>query len=98
MPKLIKHFDVAEFKSVKKISGMEYEEWKWRKQYLGYQGELYLFESVHQSPGKQYLHFTDRHEYIKTGLGECVIDANKIMLTSRNSIYTFRILHGGEAK
>lgn len=98
MPKLIQHFDVAEFESAEKISDMEYAEWKWREQYLGYQGELYLFESVHLFPGKRYLHFTDRHEYIKTGIGEYVINENKITLTSRNSIYTFLILHGGEAK
>ena len=92
MPKQIKYYSIAEFKSVEKVSDKQYELWKWREKYIGFHGELFIFESIKKFPGKRYIHFTDQHNYITTGYGEYSVDGNTITLTTHNSIYKFIIL------
>ena len=97
MPKYIRAFTVVEFKSVAKISDMEYKKWKWREQYIGFQGELFVFESTEKYPGKLYLNFTDHsRNCLNTGYGEYVIDGNILTMTTKNRIYEFEILDGGD--
>lgn len=96
MPKLIKYFMVAEFKSVQKIGCLDDKKWEWRERYIGFQGELYQLESAEKYPGQQYLYFTDHsRNYIKTGYGQIEKDDDIVIITTRNSIYTFKILYEG---
>lgn len=97
MPKYIRAFTVVEFKSVTNISDKPYDEWKWRERYIGFQGELFVFESTEKQPGKLYLNFTDHsRNCLNTGHGEYVIDGNILTMTTKNSIYEFEILDGGD--
>ena len=57
MPKLVKYFMVAEFESVKKISCMDDEEWKWREQYINFQGAISIWESTEKFKGKHFISF-----------------------------------------
>lgn len=93
MPKLIDFFNVAELISVEKTSDMDYGMWKWREQYLHYQCELFIFESEEKRKGERYIHFTSHHEYLTTGYGTYTISDNIITMTTRNSIYKFKIIH-----
>ncbi len=85
---------VAEFKSVKKISDMEYKKWKWRERYICFQGELYILESEGKFAGKQYLYFTDHSgNWLTSGYGEYRIDGKRLTMTTKNSVYEFEILY-----
>ena len=94
MPKLVKYFMVAEFESVKKISCMDYEEWKWREQYINFQGTISIWESTEKFKGKHFISFNDlMGNYMHTGYGKYTISNNIITMTTRNSIYRFKILY-----
>lgn len=93
MPKLIEYFVVTKLVSIEKISNMDYEEWKWREQYLNYQCELFIFESEEKCKGERYLYFTDQHNYLKTGYGTYKISDDIITMTTQNSIYKFKIIY-----
>ena len=96
MPKYIRSFTVVEFKAVTKICDKSYDEWKWRERYIGYQGELFVFESLEKHPGKRYLNFTDHsRNWLNTGCGEYVIEGNILTMTTKNSIYEFEIIYAG---
>ena len=96
MPKLIKHYMVAEYKAVKKVSAKDDSDWNWRKKYIGYQGELYIMESVTKFPGKQYLCFTDHsRNWVTTGYGKVTADENTVRISTPNSIYEFEIIYDG---
>lgn len=98
VPKLIKHYAVAELTAVVKRTDMNNNEWNWREGYIGYQGELYIMESLKKYPGKRYLCFTDHgRNWITTGYGEIVVDKTTVSITTPNSIYHFEIItDGGE--
>ncbi len=93
MPKLIDYFTVTELVSVERTSNVDYKNWKWREQYLNYLCELFIFESEEKRKGERYLYFTDHHNYLKTGYGVYTISNNIITMTTRNSIYKFKIIH-----
>ena len=93
MPKLIDFFYVAELISVEKISDKDNEEWNWREGYLGYQSHLFIFESEKKYKGRRYIHFTDFHDYLTTGYGDYTFSDNIITMTTRNSVYKFKIIH-----
>lgn len=96
MPKLIKHFPAVELKAVEKVSDKDDANWKWREGYIGYQGELYIMESTHKFPGKQYLYFTDHgRNWITTGYGKIVVRDKMVCITTPNSVYYFEILSDG---
>ena len=93
MIKLIDFFNVSELISVEKTSDMDYENWKWREQYLNYQCELFIYENEEEHKGERYIYFTSHHEYLTTGYGSYTISNNIITMTTRNSVYQFKIIH-----
>ena len=50
------------------------KKWNWRKDYVGYQCELFILESEEENKGKRYIYFTEHHDYLKTGYGAYSID------------------------
>lgn len=96
MQKYVRSFTVVEFKSVTNISDKPYDECKWCERYIGFQGELFVFESTEKYPGKRYPNFTDHsRNWLNTGYCEYVIKENILTMTTKNSIYEFKILSGG---
>lgn len=94
MPKPIEYFNVAEIISVEKISDMDYEKWKWREEYINFQGILSIWESTEKFKGQHYISFNDlMGNYLRTGYGEYTISSNTITMTTRNTIYKFKIIH-----
>lgn len=92
MPKLIDFYNTAELISVEKTSNMSNDKWKWRKEYIGYQCELFIFKSERKNKGKRYIYFTDHSNYLKTGYGTYIIKDNIITMETGNSIYKFKII------
>ena len=94
MPKLIGYYQNVIIKSVQKISDMDYEDWKWREQYVDFQGIISIWESTEKFKGKHFISFNDlMGNHMHTGYGEYTISNNIITMTTRNSIYTFKILY-----
>ena len=94
MPKLIGYYQNVIIKSVQKISDMDYEKWKWREQYIDFQGTISIWESTKKFKGKHFISFNDfMGNYMHTGYGEYTISNNIITMKTRNSIYTFKILY-----
>ena len=95
MPILIARYEYANLLSVKKCSDLPNDQWEWRKEYIGFEGCLLIFQSESRHPGKAYIHITDFHRYLTTGCGEYTIQKNKLTITTRNREYVFEI-HGKE--
>ena len=94
MPKPIDYYQNVIIKSVQKISNMDYEEWKWREQYIDYQGIISIWEDTEKQTNNHYISFNDlMGNCMHTGYGEYTISNNIITMTTRNSIYTFKIIH-----
>lgn len=94
MPKPIDYFNVVEIISVEKVSDMNYEEWKWREEYINFQGILSIWESIEKFKGQHYISFNDlMGNYLRTGYGKYTINNNIITMTTRNSIYKFKIIY-----
>ena len=94
MPKPIDYYQNVIIQSVQKISDMDYEEWKWREQYVDFQGTVSIWESTEKFKGKHFISFNDlMGNYMHTGCGEYTVSDNIITMTTRNSIYTFKIIH-----
>lgn len=93
MPKLIKRYRYAKLKTVTKISDINYMYWKWRRKYIGFIGELSILQSEEKFPGQYYLYFTNhRLNWITSGYGEYTTNKNKLIMTTKNSIYEFEII------
>ena len=94
MPKPINYYQNVIIKSVQKISDMDYKEWKWREEYINFQGILSIWESTKKFKGQRYISVNDlMGNWMHTGYGEYTISDNIITMTTRNSIYTFKIIH-----
>ena len=94
MAKLIDYYQNVIIKSVQNIFDIDYEKWKWREQYIDFQGTISIWESTEKFKGKHFISFNDlMGNHIHTGYGEYTIINNIITMTTRNSIYTFRILY-----
>ena len=94
MPKLIDYYQNVIIKSVQQISNMDYEKWKWREQYIDFQGTISIWESTEKFKGQHFISFNDlMGNHMHTGYGEYTISNNIITMTTRNSIYTFKILY-----
>ncbi len=94
MPKPIDYFNVAEVISVEKASNMDYEKWKWREQYIEFQGILSIWESTEKFKGQHYISFNDlMGNYLRTGYGKYTISNSIITMTTKNSIYKFKIIY-----
>lgn len=93
MPKLIEQYDLAELISVEKISDKDYEDWKWREGYLGFQARLMIIESEMKYKGQIFISFNDfKGNYLNTGYGKYTIVDDIVTMTTKNSIYKFRII------
>ena len=55
MPKIIKRYRYAKLKTITKISDTNYMDWKWRRKYIGFIGELFILQSEEKFPGQHYL-------------------------------------------
>ena len=94
MPEPIDYYQNVIIQSVQKISDMDYEEWKWREQYIDFQGTVFIWESTEKFKGKHFISFNDlMGNHMHTGCGEYTVSDNIITMTTRNSIYTFKIIY-----
>ncbi len=94
MPKPIDYYQNVIIKSVEKISDMDYEEWKWRDEYINFQGILSIWESTEKFKGQHYISFNNlMGDWMHTGYGTYTISDNIITMTTRNTIYKFKIIH-----
>ncbi len=97
MPKLIDRFLVAKLTSVEQISEKDYEEWKWREEFLNFESVLTIYESTQRFKGQRYIEFDDYcGNYMQTGYGEYTITGDELVMTTKNSIYKFKIIYRGE--
>lgn len=64
------------------------EEWAWRRFYIGMSGTLTIYESV-TVPNKYFGLFVGCDGYLRTGRGDICREENKIIISTKNSVYTF---------
>lgn len=94
MPKPIDYYQNVIVKSIQKVTDMDYGEWKWREEYIDFQGILSIWESTEKFKGQKYIAFNNlMGGWFNTGYGEHTIDDDIITMTTRNSIYKFKIIH-----
>lgn len=68
-------------------------EWSWRKAYEGFYGIMHVYQSRHRFPGEYFIVIYDIElNYLKIGVGELKYEDKRILLTTRNSKYTFERL------
>ena len=71
---------------------LELDKWSWRKKYEGFDGRMEVLESTKRYPGKNYIIVYDIDmNWIKTGVGELTDNGDTLVLTTKNSKYTFKI-------
>lgn len=63
--------------------------WEKRLIYLNAEARLIVCESENLFPGKYFCIFGD---FLRTGLGECIMNDDYFIIKTRNSIYKFQIL------
>lgn len=78
--------------SVKSRGIKSKEEWKWRKKYKDIWGNIYVFESQEKVSIKKFILVKYYENYLRTGLGELKQKGKIIKLTTKNSVYKFRII------
>ena len=73
-------------------------EWMWRKYYVGMYGVLTIFKCK-DYPDKYICLLQDwKGEYLRTGRGDLTREENKIIITTKNSVYTFVIIENKSKK
>lgn len=83
----VERFLIAELVSVKKLSDMEYPEWKWREEFLGFQSTLTIYENTQEFKGKRFIVFNDfSGNCLSTGYGEYTITDDELVMITKNSI------------
>ena len=71
---------------------MDFDKWFWRKKYEGFDGRMEIMESTRRYPGKHYILIYDKAQnWLKTGMGELIYKNGTLILTTKNSKYTFKI-------
>ncbi len=99
MPIIVERFLIAELVSVDKLSDMEYSEWKWREEFLGFQSTLTIYESTQKFKGKRFIVFNDFFgNCLSTGYGEYTITDDELVMVTKNSRYKFKIIYRGDEK
>ena len=94
---IVERFLIAELVSVKKLSDMEYSEWKWREGFLVFQSTLTIYESTQNFKGNRFIVFNDfSGNCLSTGFGEYTITDDELVMVTRNSMYKFKIIYRGE--
>ena len=93
MAKLIsKHFGI-----ITSIQPTEWarnmEEWAWRKKYENFLGIIHIYQSRDKQPDKHFIAIYDvDQDGLTTGVGELTYEGETIILITKNSKYTFRLL------
>ena len=85
---------VAELISVEPNGIQVMPEWEWRKSLIGLSGNLYVFEdSIHTELGGQYaILYDEQGQHLRTSCGTAVYSDDKLVFTTKSSIYTFKII------
>ncbi len=99
MPKLVYAVPLAKLVSIRKLCPDESSDqnpWDSRLPYLNFEGALYIFESLHEAPGR-HAALIIRQEaetcaWFHTSHGEYQQKGNRIHVKTRNSDYVFEIL------
>ena len=69
------------------------ENWSWRRDCIGMEGDLLILESEYKHPGKRFVDFfNDDDMWLATSYGTCEFHEDRMILTTKHSIYTFQIL------
>ncbi|MBQ8941509.1 MAG: hypothetical protein IJ062_06680 [Firmicutes bacterium] len=63
-----------------------------REDYTGFTGELTLFYSEDKYPGEIYAYICGEDDDLKTSCGTIKTDGDTVALTTRNTVYTFKII------
>ena len=63
-----------------------------REDYMGFTGELTLFYSEDKYPGEIYAYITNKENDLKTSCGTIQTEGDTVALTTRNTVYTFKII------
>ncbi len=96
MEQNIKVYRKAKLISVRKSDRCIYPDWTWREEFLGKTGILEVHKNSYNTKRKYYFCFecAELEDILTSGDGEMSIDKNKVIFTTRNSVYEFDI--GGE--
>ena len=71
---------------------MKLDKWSWRKKYEGFDGGIAVMESTRKHPGMHYILVCDKAQnWLKTGMGDLIYNGDTLVLTTKNSKYTFKI-------
>lgn len=67
--------------------------WSWRKKYEGFLGIIHVYQSQHRSLNKHFIAICDIDlNCLETSSGELTHRSNILTLTTRNSIYIFKLI------
>jgi len=92
MAKVIETFENAVLSSVEQLADMPLHEWKWRYQFVGCKGTLYICESEPKHPNERFALLTDSKDFrLTTTCGEIKKTEEHITVTTKNSRYIFKI-------
>ena len=92
MAKSIETFENAVLSSVEQLADMPLHEWKWRYQFVGCKGTLYICESERKHPNGRFALLTDLKDFrLTTACGEIEKAEEHITVTTMNSRYIFKI-------
>ena len=95
MAKLIAKYEPSLLLSVEKRNEEPDVEWGWRIGYVGKPGCLCVFESERKRPGERFVRMCCySQDDLTTTYGEIMIDGDRLILTTRNSRYVFKIGKG----
>ena len=95
MAKLIAKYEPAVLVAVEKCSKSRDFDWGWRKGLIGEPGCLLIYESEMKEPGKQFAYLCCYdYDYLVTTCGETELCEDRLILTTRNSRYVFKIGKG----
>ena len=67
--------------------------WSWRKKYEGFLGIIHIYQSQRKDPNKHFIAICDIDlNCLETSIGELTHKSNLLTLTTRNSIYIFKLI------
>lgn len=93
MPELISNYGWARIKQIEPVRELSTDELEKRLLYLGFEGNLLLFESQAKHPGERFIYMLNGKKYFRTSCGEFSIHDDLIELKTQNSKYTFILIH-----
>ena len=93
MSKLIKDYFWTKLSDIKVSENLTREQKYTRLQYLGFVGNMKLYESVNKHPGKFFAYIDNGMKYYRTSCGELVKNGNSITVITDHAKYTFDIIY-----